>query len=327
MRRYERDYFFPQVVQSTIDWLDRNRAARDFCLFLDEFDPHEPFDPPDHYWRRYNPDYIGEQVVWPSYGRTDYLTPAELRQIRALYAGKLTMVDVWFGRLINHIERLGLLENTVVIVTTDHGHMLGEHGIIGKPSSDISDSNLYQELAHIPLLVHVPGAAPGRRSQLIQPVDLLPTILEAEGLGVPADVQGHSLLSLACDVAADWPRQFAWWGRYGEAISFTDGEWVLFKWPESDANQPLYWYSPTPPLYAKFFSSIGPDEGGRYRVAVARGDQHNALFNIREDPKQEHNLVHERPDQLQRLTRELTAQLRSVGAPEDQLERLGLDRP
>lgn len=325
-RRYERDYFFPQVVERTMDWLDRNRTQQDFCLFLDEFDPHEPFDPPEHYWQLYNPGYQGQHVVWPSYGRTDYLTPDELRQIRALYAGKLTMVDAWFGQLMAHVERLGLLESTAILVTTDHGHMLGEHGIIGKPSSNICDSNLYQELAHVPLLLYVPGVGHQRRSELVQPVDLFPTLLEATGVdGPPPErLHGHSLLPLVRGEQTAWPREYAWWGRFGEAISITDGEWVLFKWPEGESNTPLYWHSPTQPLYAKFFSEIGPDEGDRYRVSVARGDQYTALFNLRDDYRQERNLVAERPDQVRRLCQVLAERLRTVGAPEEQLERLGL---
>lgn len=326
MRRHERDYFFPQVVERTMDWLDRNHSLTDFCLFLDEFDPHEPFDPPEHYWQMYNPGYQGEQIIWPSYGRTDYMTPEELRQVRALYAGKVTMVDAWFGQLIDHIERLGLLDTTMIVVTTDHGHMLGEHGIIGKPAANTCDSNLYQELAHVPLLISMPGAKRGRRSELVQPVDLFATMLDASGIGVPPEAHGHSLLPMLRDqsIASAWPRQYAWWGRFGEAVSITDGEWVLFKWPDSEANEPLYWHSPAPPLYAKFYSEIGSDEGGRYRVGVARGDQRTALYNLREDYAQQHDRAAEQPDQVRRLCRELVEQFRAVGAPEEQLLRLGL---
>jgi membrane-anchored protein YejM (alkaline phosphatase superfamily) len=98
-----------------------------------------------------------------------------MKEIRALYAGEVSMVDHWLGELLGKLERLNLMDDTMIILTTDHGHLFGEHGMIGKPWSDLGDSNMYQELAHIPLMIYHPNGIAGRRVPfLVQPVDLLP---------------------------------------------------------------------------------------------------------------------------------------------------------
>ncbi|MHB8618185.1 MAG: sulfatase [Chloroflexota bacterium] len=324
-RRGERDYGIARVVTESMDWLDANHGTRDFCLFVDAFDPHEPFDPPESYWQIYNPGYEGEQVIWPSYGKADYLTPDELRQVRALYAGKVTLVDRWVGYLLDHIERLGLLENSLVMVTTDHGHMLGEHGIIGKPWSGLSDSNLYQELSCIPLLLYLPGIRPQRSGALVQLVDLYPTILAANGVPAP-DCHGIDLLPIAQGGMRDGHR-YACFGRFGEAMTITDGTWTLMQWPEGADNGPLYWYSYTPPSYGvgKQIRHVGRlEDGPRFGVDVARGGQAAALYHLGEDTAQARNLSRENPDELRRLRSALAEWLGKVGAPREQLERLSL---
>lgn len=322
-RTEEQDWFFPQVAQRAIEWLDQNHGQKDFCLFIDSFDPHEAWDPPRKYWEPYDPGYNGEDITWPSYGAADRYARAELRHIRALYAGKLTMVDTWLAKLMARVEELGLMDNTVIILTTDHGIMLGEHNVIGKPSTNFPDSNLYEELVHVPLLVYVPNAPPGRCAELVQPVDLFATILDACGVSPPEGSHGASLLRLAGG-DGPWSRTHAWWGRFGEAIGITDGRWVLLKWPDGDRNEPLYWYSRTPPEWTPFYTFIGPPELDRFPIGVKRGQRASALYDMATDPAQERDLSRERPDELARLCRALAAQLRAVGAPDEQLDRLGL---
>ena len=100
---------------------------------LEVFDPHEPFDPPFPYDEMYNPDYKGQRFIWPTYGKSDLYSEEELKEIRALYAGEVTMVDRWLGHLLDNVEHLGLMDDTMIIVVTDHGHLFGEHGMIANP--------------------------------------------------------------------------------------------------------------------------------------------------------------------------------------------------
>lgn len=321
-RRTERDHFVAQVVQRAMDWLDRNHSTAGFCLFLDCFDPHEPWDPPQAYVDLYDPGYHGESVTWPTYGDDGYLTAEELQHVQALYAAEVTMVDRWLGILLDHIERLGLMETTTIVLTTDHGVLLGERGTIGKPSAAIGDSSIYTELSHIPLLVYTPGCLPGSTvSEMVQAVDLCPTILDAAGLPVPAGLDGRSLLALARGEEVEDRPRYACFGRFGEMAGITDGEWLLHVWPPGPDNQPLYWYSYTPP---PFLTTLGPLVEGRYWVEGPRGEQTTALFNLHRDPGQTDNLIDRYPSEGQRLATALAYFLRGVHAPRDQFVRLGL---
>jgi hypothetical protein len=130
------------------------------------------------------------------------MTRRELDHAHALYCAEVTLVDTWVGHLLDTIERLGLLADTAVFFTTDHGFYFGEHGVIGKALIDRRTTfrilPLYEEVARIPLLAHIPGVAGGRRiDAFVQPVDLMPTILDLAGVPDPGTTHGHSLLPLA----------------------------------------------------------------------------------------------------------------------------------
>lgn len=283
----ESQYHAPRVMQAAMDWLDANHTDRDFCLWIDCYDPHEPWDPPRSYRELYDPGYTGEEVISPRYGWADIMTEPELRHMRALYAAEVTMVDRWVGLLLDKIEQLGLLENTLLIFTSDHGTLLGEHGVVGKPWAALgADPNLYDELARIPLIVYMPRAKMSgtRLDTLVQPVDLFPTILEAVGLGerIPADVHGRSLLPLLRGERTV-QREHACYGRYHEAVNVTDGRWTAFVWPE--------------------------------------GDERSALYDCAEDPGQQRNLLHEAPEQFGRLWQAAQEWLGAIGAPDDLLRR------
>ena len=129
----ESDHFVAQTMTAATKWLELNYNQHDkFFLHVDTFDPHEPWDPPRWYVDMYDPGYDGEEVVYPVYGPSHYLTEDELNHCRALYAGEVTMVDRWVGMLLRQVEDLGLLEDTAIVFTSDHGFYLGEHGLIGK---------------------------------------------------------------------------------------------------------------------------------------------------------------------------------------------------
>lgn len=323
--RVEQDYFAPQVFRKASEWVERNRAQKDFFLMLEVFDPHEPFDPPFPYSEMYNPGYNGQRFIWPTYGKSDLYSQEELKEIQALYAGEVTMVDRWLGQLLDTVEHLGLMDDTMIIVVTDHGHLFGEHGMIGKPWADLGDSNMYDELAHIPLLIYHPKGNFGKRiADLVQPVDLFATILDSFNIPIPEGTHGMSLLPYVFQPDVGTPlRTVAVFGRYGEAMNITDGEWTLYLWPPSETNEPLCWYSHLPPQFGNV--RVKDDfDGTRYSALVARGSMSSALYNVKEDPQQEHNQYDERPDVVERLKDNLRQFLISISAPHEQFTRLGL---
>lgn len=250
----ESDYLVAQTMQAAMEWLNRNASYGSFYLHIDSFDPHEPWDPPQSYVDLYNPGYEGEQVIYPAYAPPDYLSPAELEHARALYAGEITMVDHWFGVLLSELENLGLANNTVVILTSDHGFLLGEHNAVGK-SWDHNDHfeayPLYQELVHVPLMIRVPGLPAAQHDTLAQPADIMPTIIEITGGSHPGTMHGHSLWSYMNGNTGS-PREIAVSSRSLKAslsikprVTVTDGQWTLLD-GSAHASSELY-YLPTDP--------------------------------------------------------------------------------
>jgi arylsulfatase A-like enzyme len=321
--RSEADTFAARTFAAAEAWLRANPDdGVPFFLLIDCFDPHEPFDPPPSLW----PPGLDEAIPWPIYGQADRYTPAELAGIRALYAAEVALVDACFGRFLQVCADLGRLEDTMILLTTDHGYLLGEHGMIGKPSTVHGDSNLYRPLAHVPLLAYHPEArgAGARCPVLAQTVDLYPTILEAMGVSPPGDAppHGRSLLPYLTGRRRSEPlRSCAFYAKFGEAVQATDGELVLHQWPPGATNGPLYWYGPEPPAFLRP-RGVGPFEPvpGRYPIDWERGPCRTVLLDARED----RDLAAERSVDLRRLQAALRDWLRELGAPPEQAERLGL---
>jgi len=175
----EEDHCTARVITECIHWLERiTKKQKDrLLLWVDCFDPHEPWDPPSPYREMYDPDYRGHEIIDPVPGPVEgYMTEDELRHTHALYAGNITFVDKWIGLLLDCIKDLGLYDNSLIMFTSDHGEPFGEHGIIRK-----ARPWLYEELVRIPWLIrHPEGLGEGQRfSCFVQPPDLLPTILDA----------------------------------------------------------------------------------------------------------------------------------------------------
>ena len=323
--RSQADTFAERTFGAAAEWLGQNADGGDpFFLLIDCFDPHEPFDPPAAYREGVAPD----AIPWPIYGSADRYTLAELAGIRALYAGEVALVDAAFGRFLEVCLSTGRLEDTVILVTTDHGHLFGEHGMIGKPSTTHGDSNLYRALAHVPLLAYHPEArgASARSASLAQTVDLYPTVLDVLGLEAPADLHGHSLLpELTGRTRAEPLRRLAVYAKFGEAMQVTDGDLVLHQWPSGQENAPLHWYGSEPPRFLKP-GGVGPFEPwptpalGRYEIDCVRGPCRTTLL----DETESHDLSLERPADMARLHRGLVEWLRQIGAPREQRLRLGL---
>ena len=184
-------------------WLeDQCRSDQPFFLWVDTFDPHEPWDPPRYYIDQYDPNYTGDELIEPAYAPADYATPDEIKHMRSMYAAKLTMVDRWIGFLLDGVKRMGLADNTAIVFTSDHGFYHGEHGLIGKlhlsPDGQFFRRwPLYRTIAHVPLMIKLPDVAGGNRTDAFcQPPDVMPTVMDLLGVRVGPRVQGQSLVPL-----------------------------------------------------------------------------------------------------------------------------------
>jgi arylsulfatase A-like enzyme len=222
--RFESDYNSPQTFTKAMQWLE-SHYKEDFFLYIDTWDPHEPWDAPAYYTEIYWPDYDGE-IIDPIYGSWESVpgfTQDRLAKAHATYCGEITMVDTWLGYFLRRVENMGLMENTAIIFTSDHGFYFGEHGgLFGKmvyemgsvgkyPTLDDWDkqveggiwaySPLYEEIINIPLLIYIPGVSAGVYGQLTSAVDVMPTVLEILECDIPDFVEGQSLLPKINDSA------------------------------------------------------------------------------------------------------------------------------
>lgn len=314
-RRHEEDYSAARVGIEAGRWLEENLDNQPFFLHLEFFDPHEPFDPPRHYVDSYDPGYAGDDVMMPRYEPwADFMTERELEHTRALYAGEVTMVDTWFGHVLDRLAELGLAENTVVIFLSDHGYYLGEHGWIGK-SRFKGDSGhrlpLYEEIVHIPLVVRVPGATPARADPLVQVADIAPTILDLCGVKPAPTHQGQSFRRiLEGDMAP--LREFALSGtgvhqrgRYRPA-TITTTEWSLIHTGKLlTTDEPAF--------------SRKVDNVARYEVPPdpVPGPE---LFHLPTDPGQQINRIESDEGIAQELVDRYVAFLRGLDVSDDALE-------
>ena len=122
-RLHESDYYPAQVFSEASRWLWDNQDAANFFLVVDSFDPHEPWDPPAWYRKLYDPDDdVADIIQSPYCPWQETLTPRELKRVQANYAGEVTMTDRWFGQFMETLKLTGRLEDTVVVVMSDHGH-------------------------------------------------------------------------------------------------------------------------------------------------------------------------------------------------------------
>ncbi len=190
-RKSEEDWFAPKVFREAMDLLEHLQHQQPFLLVVDSFDPHEPWDPPPQYVALYdNPDRDEIDIITPLYGRCDWMTEQQLKRMRANYAGEVTLVDKWFGHFINKLADLKLLDNSLIIVLSDHGHSLGEHRVTGKiPWA------LYPELIEIPFLIrHPEGKGAGQKSDYFASThDVAPTVLGALGVEPTQPMDGVDL--------------------------------------------------------------------------------------------------------------------------------------
>lgn len=253
VRTSEESYFAPQVVNESIRWLEKNHSQGPFFLYMDMFDPHEPWDPPKEYTELYDPGGTGENVIYPNYAKADTYPENDLRRIRALYGGEVTLVDKWLGKFMEALDAVGRREDTVVAFMSDHGIYLGEHGLIGKmggKADNLKGWPTYSEVARVPFMVRGLGLEPRRTEAFAHPGDLSPTLLELAGVKVPDTMKTRSLVPVLYgktdktrDVAvSSW--SLRGWSAFRPSVIRND-EWALVFW--RSGIEPELYHLPSDP--------------------------------------------------------------------------------
>jgi arylsulfatase A-like enzyme len=255
-------------------------ADQPFFLWASFFDPHPPYILPEPWASQYDPAEMpvgqfqpGEfDAMPPHFRQTREEAPdfshlnepggqslhgfhshlhsdAELRRSMACYYGMVSLVDAEVGRILEALDRLGIAENTLVIFSTDHGHLLGQHGLIAKGAFH------YEDLLRIPMITRYPGHIPaGTVSNTLQSqIDFVPTFLDAAGIPVPGLMQGASQLPV-------WAGE-----RPGR-------EWALVENRHNPTTVDL--------------RTLVTD---RYKITVYRSADYGELFDLQADPGELHN--------------------------------------
>jgi arylsulfatase A-like enzyme len=213
-----------RLFKEAANTLDEARLRQPFCLTVDCFDPHEPWSPPPKYVDMYkDPEYEGPNIGVTDYGFARNYTPALMRQLHAIYAAEVTMTDAWFGHFLDRFHELGLHENTVVLLLSDHGYLLGERGYTGKVPSQ-----LHPELAQVPFVVaHPDGRAAGQTSSYFASThDVGPTLMSMVGMEAPPWMEGTDLSPVLDGGEPPERRDFHYGGMYNRFFVRTD-DWVL----------------------------------------------------------------------------------------------------
>ena len=305
----EADCFARRTFLKAMQWLELN-YQEDFFLYIDTWDPHEPWNAPPYYTELYWPGYDGELISGMGYIKdSPGMTAEKVKKSYATYCGEVTMVDTWAGHFLKQVRNMGLMENTAIIFTTDHGTYFNEHGgmfgkiiYLRKPDSgpgnmpDLGRTPLYREDVNIPLFIYIPGEKPGSYSGLTSALDLMPTVLDVTGQEIPAGIEGKSLLPNIRDrkspgheyvlssfpflnkgdrnVYADMPRRNA---AHDSLITVTTDEWALI-------------YDPNPGM--------------------------SELYNLKTDPKQETNVISQHADIAGELHRTLVRHMHEINVNE-----------
>ena len=316
-----------------IRFLEDNHETDGWMLQIEAFDPHEPFFVPEGYeapGAELPPAAVSD---WPYY-RPVTETAEEIAGVRKHYAALLSMCDRSLGRVLDVFDRYDLWQDTMLIVCTDHGFMLGEHGYWAK-----NYMQPFEEIVHTPLFVWDPRCEKRgvRRRSLVQTVDIPATVLSFFGQPHPKDMQGRDILPVMRD---DSPvRDGALFGLFGADLGYTDGRYFFVQVPEG-GNQPLYEYTLMPTQMDAFFppekirtmtqcSGFSFTKGMPVMRFAAEGhvmpEDRSVLYDLQADPHQEHPILDEKAFAPFRAA--MSRMMRENDAPKEQWERLGLVDP
>ena len=203
-RREHEDWNCARLFRTASRWLQANADRNNFFLWVDSFDPHEPWDTPPDFAKMYDddPDYDGRIDPRGLFNRVLSLSDKAKNRVAAWYAAKVSWADRWLGELLDTLEETKLDERTAILVTADHGTNVNDWSRFGKGFP------VREQEGHTPFMVYVPGEAPGRSAIFVQPQDVFATVLGFAEIPVPSEIDSHNVLSAAAS-GGSGPRDLA----------------------------------------------------------------------------------------------------------------------
>ena len=269
-RTSEEDYFCAQSCSAAMNWLEQNINSKPFMLWIDMFDPHEPWDAPPRFQKMYRRKYPYERYLFGYGVRVKDIRHDDLPVIKDLYAAEVTFSDYCIGRLLKRVEEMGLMDNTIIVFSTDHGTHLGEQGCVQKTPALLNAC-----VTQIPLIIKHPDKkfAGKRIKGLVGAVDFMSTFLPLLGIDDYRNMDGENMWKLVT----------------GQVPSIHDNVYTVFN--RFGAIHNLDWH---------YFQNIrGKDRG--------KGP---CLYNLKNDPKQTRNVIREFPEVAKRLRNKLQNHLK-----------------
>jgi len=328
----EAEHAQTKTFDAGCEFIQTNADADNWMVQIETFDPHEPFFTHQHYKDLYPHDYDGPQFDWPAYERVTQ-DQQTVDHVRNEYAALVTMCDRSLGRVLDLMDELDLWSDTLLLVNTDHGFLLGEHGWWAK-----SVQPWFNELVHLPMFLWDPRSAAGgeRSAALVQTVDVAPTMLTFFGLTPTPDMQGGDLAAVAR--TGEPVRDGALFGIHGGHVNVTDGRFVYMRAPARPDNAPLEEYTLMPTHMRGRFdvaeladAELAPAFGftkGVRPLRMSGGSAINPyaygslLFDLESDPEQHNPIVDD--DRELEMIKLLVRLMRANDAPASQFQRLGL---
>lgn len=297
------------VIESALAWLNKNHRKK-FFLFLYIMDPHCKYRCPKPYSKLFDPDYDGKNLIVIGHptpyearilkGLDTDLTERDIYHLVALYDGEITYADAQIGRLSERLEELNLVNNTLIIITSDHGEEFFEHGGLKHGYT------VYDEVIKVPIIMKYPPLIAGGTEvdELIQSIDIVPTVLDIADIEKPEVMQGESLLPLVRKrplFSASKESRPKWRDYAIIEAPFADAKGIVTKkWK-----------------YVHHFEIelVKPDLCDKY----SKGKE---LYDLENDPKELNNLYSEKTEIAGELYRKMIGLL-----PEKERERLKLRKP
>lgn len=334
----EREMPQAETFADGLAFIKENRNNDNWFLQIETFDPHEPFFTQKE-WKDKYPElagYTGSKTDWPAYDPVrENETAEDIGYVRHLYAALVSMCDSYLGKVLDAMDEYDLWKDTMLIVNTDHGFLLGEHDWWGK-----SIMPAYEEISHTPLFIYDPVSRiqDRRRAQLTSAIDIPATILDFHGLEIPEDMQGHSLLPVIRENQK--VRDTALFGFHASHVAITDGRYTYFRAPLYTQESNCYEYTLMPTrmrrpysvetLRSAILADPLPNSKGCpvlktkseicYVSPVNFGTR---LFDVSVDPMQKKPV--EDDDVEAGLSDILYSEMERAGAQPEQFVRLGLE--
>lgn len=327
-----------RTVNAGIDFLNRYRDLDNWFLQIECFDPHEPFIVPQRFLDLVDDHYTGDRFDWPTYGPVR--EPQEQKEhLIKRYAALIAMCDHYLGKVLDVFDKYDLWQDTLLIVHTDHGFLMGEHDWWGK-----NIQPHYQEIIHLPFYIHTPGQKEGKRCDfLTQTIDLAPTWLEHFKLAIPETVQGRSILTA---LRENKPiREYGLCGMFGAQVNLITKDYIYMRTCKDASNSPLYMYTLMPTNMRGFFdraalakATLTTEFSFTHHIPVLKvpslPSKHSGMFgmmlkqygNLLFDLKNDYHELHPLKDaQLEaEMIAKLVQGLEEAEADAAQFDRLGL---